>query len=417
MSPAILSLTALVIAIVVSMFAGVNVGFLSMALAVIVGFLGNGMHAEQVAKNFPADLFIILVGVSYLFSLAQVNGTLDRVTKVGLKMVKGNGAVLPFVFFALATVLSAIGPGAIPAIALLAAPAAAVAAEARIPYFLMGVCVMHGAISGTMSPIAPMGIVASKIVQPLVGDISVRLFLNTAAANIVIAVLAYFAFGGLKLIARFKEHPITLADVDEAKWETKQIVTLVGIAVLVIAAVGFKMHIGFTAITIAVCIAWLSKEDDIKAIKSIHWGTLIMVCGVMVLVGLMRTSGGLELIGKAVASFTNPWTAPAVLAFVAGIISIYSSTTGVVMPAFLPMVSSVLDAVGGGNLVGSISLMVLSGNVVDASPLSTLGALILASAPPAEDRERLFKHLMLWGLAMAVVGTAVGWVLYILLGL
>jgi hypothetical protein len=214
MSIAIMSLIALAIAIVVSMFAGVNVGLLSMALAFLVGAFG-GMHAEQIIKAFPSDLFVILMGVSYLFSLAEVNGTISRITRVGLRLVRGNGAVLPVLFFVLATILSAIGPGAIPAIALLAAPAAAVSTRAGISYFLMGVCVMHGAISGTMSPIAPMGIVASKIVQPMVGDVAVRLFLEIFVANIVIAVAAYFIFGGTKLIARFRDQPISVED--EAK--------------------------------------------------------------------------------------------------------------------------------------------------------------------------------------------------------
>jgi Na+/H+ antiporter NhaD/arsenite permease-like protein len=416
MSIAMVSLVALAIAIVVSMFAGVNVGLLSMALAFLVGAF-SGMNAEQLVKAFPSDLFVILMGVSYLFSLAEVNGTIARITRVGLRLVKGNGAVMPVLFFVLATILSAIGPGAIPAIALLAAPAAAVSSRAGISYFLMGVCVMHGAISGTMSPIAPMGVVASKIVQPMVGDVAVRLFLEIFIANIVIAVAAYFAFGGMKLIARFRDQPITIEATEDSKWEPKQIMTVIGIAILVVAAVGFKTHIGFTAITIAICLAWLNKNDDVEALKSVKWGTLLMVCGVMILIGLMSDAGGLKLIGQFVASFTNSWTAPAVLAFIAGLVSIYSSTTGVVLPAFLPMVPTVLDAVGGGNLLGSISLLVLSGNVVDASPLSTLGALVLASAPAAVNKDVLFRQLILWGLAMAVVGTAVGWVLYIFLGL
>ena len=121
---ATLSLIALLIAIVVSMVAGVNVGLLSMGFAFVVGAIG-GMHGEQIVKAFPSDLFVILLGVSYMFSLAEVNGTLERLTGQSTTR-RGNGAVIPFLFFMLGTILSAIGPGAIPAIALLAAPAAAV---------------------------------------------------------------------------------------------------------------------------------------------------------------------------------------------------------------------------------------------------------------------------------------------------
>jgi len=44
---------------------------------------------------------------------------------------------------------------------------------------------------------------------------------------------------------------------------------------------------------------------------------------------------------------------------------------------------------------------------VDVSPLSTLGALCLAAAPPEEDRRALFHKLMAWGWSMALVGAIV----------
>ena len=46
-------------------------------------------------------------------------------------------------------------------------------------------------------------------------------------------------------------------------------------------------------------------------------------------------------------------------------------------------------------------------HLVDVSPLSTLGALCLAAAPPSEDRQRLFRQLMAWGWSMVIVGAIV----------
>ena len=181
---------------------------------------------------------------------------------------------------------------------------------------------MHGAISGTMSPIAPMGVVAAKIVQPMVGNISLRLFLDLFVANIVIAVLAYFFFGGLKLITRFRDNAVDFeAGMEQTEWKAKQIATVIGILCLVVATIIFKLHIGLTAITIGVILAWFDKSDDKKALKTVKWDTLLMVTGVMILIGLMSQTGGLKMIGQGVASFTTPDTAPAVLAFVAGLVS------------------------------------------------------------------------------------------------
>jgi hypothetical protein len=54
-------------------------------------------------------------------------------------------------------------------------------------------------------------------------------------------------------------------------------------------------------------------------------------------------------------------------------------------------------------------------HLVDVSPLSTLGALCIAAAPPAEDRRVLFNRVLAWGLSMAVVGGVVCFVLFGLL--
>jgi hypothetical protein len=47
--------------------------------------------------------------------------------------------------------------------------------------------------------------------------------------------------------------------------------------------------------------------------------------------------------------------------------------------------------------------------MVDVSPLSTLGALCLAALPETVNKARLFRQLLAWGLAMAVVGAGFAW--------
>ena len=61
------------------------------------------------------------------------------------------------------------------------------------------------------------------------------------------------------------------------------------------------------------------------------------------------------------------------------------------------------------------STIIVSGHLVDCSPLSTIGALCIAGAPPGEDRRRLFNQVLAWGLSMVVVGAAVCYVVFGLL--
>jgi hypothetical protein len=101
-----------------------------------------------------------------------------------------------------------------------------------------------------------------------------------------------------------------------------------------------------------------------------------------------------------------------VIAFVTGLVSVYSSTSGVVLPAFLPTVPGLVERLGGGDVLGIASAMNVGGHLVDLSPLSTIGALCLAALPPSVDARKVFNQLLAWGLSMTVVGGVLCWVMF-----
>jgi di/tricarboxylate transporter len=157
----------------------------------------------------------------------------------------------------------------------------------------------------------------------------------------------------------------------------------------------------------------LAKAGDEKeAIKRMPWGVVLMVCGVTVLIGVLEKTQGMSLFTDLLASVSTPGTVSAVVAFATGIVSVYSSTSGVVLPAFLPTVPGLVERLGGGDPMAIASSMVVGGHLVDLSPLSTIGALCIAALPPGADSRQLFNQLLAWGMSMVVVGTAVCWVLF-----
>ena len=90
-----------------------------------------------------------------------------------------------------------------------------------------------------------------------------------------------------------------------------------------------------------------------------------------------------------------------------GILSVYSSTSGVVLPAILPMIPKLMAELGGGDALGVACSAMIAGHLVDSSPLSTIGALCIAAAPITDNRQTLFNQMLAWGLAMAVAGAVV----------
>ncbi len=151
--------------------------------------------------------------------------------------------------------------------------------------------------------------------------------------------------------------------------------------------------------------------DDGEAIKRMPWRVIVMVCGVTVLIALLERAQGIDLLVSLVARFSTKDTVTGVVAFLTGIISVYSSTSGVVLPAFLPMVPGLAEQLGGASPLGIASAMNVGGHLVDVSPLSTIGALCIAGAP-VEDSRNLFNKLLAWGLSMCVVGSLLCWILF-----
>jgi di/tricarboxylate transporter len=134
------------------------------------------------------------------------------------------------------------------------------------------------------------------------------------------------------------------------------------------------------------------------------WDILLMVCGVATLVALVQAHGGTELFSALIARIAGPDTIYGIIAFVTGLISTYSSTSGVVLPVFLPMVPSLASATGATDPL-AIALSINVGSaLVDVSPLSTLGALCVAALSKDEADGRLYFKLLAWGFAMALVG-------------
>jgi len=432
LSVPVISLILLLIAILISCFTPLNVGTLSIGFALLIGYMGNVKIAD-IVKGYPANLLLLLAGTTYLFSIAQVNGTLDKVARYAIRAVRGRAALLPVVLFFLAFALSALGPGQITISALLAPVSMMLAAEVGINPLLMALVVGNGAQAGAMSPLAPPGIISATLLQKqgLTGVGGV-LWLNMLIVHVAVTVLAYFLFGGLKL---WREHTAaqaeTLQKVEVTPFDRAQLATLGGIALLVASALFFKLaplaspslkglpefDIGFGAFLIGALLSLFKAADEGKAIKNMPWNTILMVTGVTVLVNLMSSVGGIDLFAKLIAKMSTAYTVTLVAGFWSGLVSAYASTTGVILPAFLPMATPLLKQLGSTDLLPLVSSIIVCGFVVDLSPLSTTGAVFIANVDPRADKNKLFRNMLIWGLSMSVVGAVVSWLAFTVLRL
>jgi len=165
-----------------------------------------------------------------------------------------------------------------------------------------------------------------------------------------------------------------------------------------------RIDVGLGAFVAAAILTLLRAADEEAAMRCMPWGVILMVSGVTILVEVLGKTGGMELFTGLLAGLSGPAYVTGVIALVTGLISVYSSSSGVVLPAFLPTIPGLVEKLGGGDPLMIAYSINVGAHLVDVSPLSTLGALCLAAAPASEDRNRLFRQLMAWGWSMALVG-------------
>jgi len=373
-----------------------------------------------VAAGFPASLFLILVGVTLFFSQANVNGTLHKIAKHSVKLARGNVGMIPVIFFFLAAGLAGIGAGNIATTALLAPVAMAVAGNMGISGFLMTVVVCCGANSGALSPFAPTGVIANGLLARIgITNQEWPTFYNNFLAEGFVGLTGYFLLGGYKLMSRSAPVKALKADdallAHEGPFTGHQKLTLALIGAMVISVAYFKIDVGMAAIIAAAIMTLARAANEEKAVKAMPWNVILMVSGVTVLISILEKKGGMDLFTTILARFSTQTSVTGVMGFVTGVISVYSSSSGVVLPAFIPTIPGLIQKIGGGNAMAIASSVNVGAHLVDVSPLSTLGALCIANAAASEDRKALFNKLMIWGLSMSVIGAFVCWVFFGLL--
>lgn len=415
MNLAVISVAALAVCVIVSCFLEINVGVLAIAMAWIVGVYIGHIPLNTVIAGFPTPLFLTLTGVTLLFSLAQTNGTLDKIAHHAVHACRGNRGVVPIMFFFLAAALASLGPGNISTAALLAPMAMTTAARANIPLFLMAIMVGNGSNSGSVSPFAPTGIIVNGLMARIgLPGYELQTYLANLLAHAGVAFAGYFLFGGLKLFgsaATVDAAQVLKPTAADKAFSGRQWFTIAIIALLLIGVIFFEVNVGFGAFLGSVILILGRCADDREAIKRMPWRVIIMVTGVTVLISILEKAEGIDLLVSWVARVSTAGTVIPILAFIIGIISVYSSTSGVVLPAFLPMVPGLAKTLGMANALSLANAMVVGGHLVDVSPLSTIGALCIAGAQ-IEDTRALFNKLLAWGLSMAVVGAALCWIFF-----
>lgn len=457
MTPHWISIYALIGMFVLATALPINMGVIAFVGAFLVGTLVAGMNTKAIMGGFPADLFLTLVGITYLFALAQNNGTIDWLVRLAVRAVRGRIAAIPWIMFFIAALLTAVGAVSPAAVAIIAPIALGFAAKYGISPLLMGLMVVHGAQGGGFSPISIYGGITNKIVAKAGLPLNeTATMLASLGVNLSVALLLFFMFGGMKLMRQradasgdmapvrrvahgqggaqvygdaegesFAEERRTAApdadslmDAPASSPATEgsrlyQMATVAGLVALAVLTLFFKQDIGFVSITIGLLLTLMAPNLQKRALGQVSWPEIMLIVGVSTYVGVMEKMGTIDFVGHSVAGLTSPLIAALLLCFVGAVVSAFASSTAV-LGSLIPLAVPFLQGDAGVSAIGFIAAMAVSSTIVDVSPFSTNGALVLANAKGV-DRDVFFRQLMVYGAIVTVVAPVVVWFLFVVL--
>ncbi|MBE6644235.1 MAG: hypothetical protein E7612_02505 [Ruminococcaceae bacterium] len=403
----ILSLVFLVAAIAIGCIMKKNTGVISIGLSLVLARIA-GISDKAVIGYFNNSLFIMLLGIMFLFCIAQNNRTLEILARKAILLCKGKVKLIPIVLFVLGAVISAIGPGLISTTALMAVLAMALSIELSvepISFLLFGAL---GAFAGGLSPITPSGIVAIEVAEKsLITGVAFPIAIWMFIIMLFCAAMLYFFV--------FKWHKYKESDKGSAesaivneKFKLEHIVTLLGIVLVAVLSTLFSMNIGLISFAVAVVILLCGFADEGAAIKAIPWNTLLMITGVGMLISLVTELGGIDLLSDALRLLMGEKTAAAILTVLAGVMSWVSSASGVVMPTLIPTVPTLAAELSGVSSVALVTGICIGANAAAFSPLSSCGGLMLAAysgskVATTEGRNKMFARLFFFSSACILV--------------
>lgn len=396
------SLILLLAAIVIGFWRKANVGILCIGFSMIL-MIAYGLDSKEVIAGFSSSLFIQMVGITYLFSIINGNGTLELLAKKMVALVGKKKHLIPFVMYALGFIICAVGPGAIPSLAIVPVIAIPVAISAGVNPIMTAVIGDLGVMSGRMSPLTPESAVVRELMedQGMKGN-TIPIMIGMIITALVVAALVYVYYKGWKV-----DENVSVSEEKLAKFNTRQWLSLAGLLVLAIGALFFSWNVGLTGFLVGTVLVVLGDAQEKKAIAGIPWNVILMVMGVGILMNIISISGGIDIMVAGLEKVMGPHTAAMIMAIAAGIMSFFSSGLGVVFPTLIPTASGLASGLGV-SAVQLVTVIVIGGTVSGFTPISTTGALIMAGVAQQEDADERFPQNRLFIELFAVSFIALG---------
>ncbi|MDV2440259.1 SLC13 family permease [Acinetobacter gerneri] len=418
----ILILAALAVSIGLGYVTKINIGFFTIIFAYLIGCFGMGLKPAEIIELWPVKIFFIIFAVTLFYNFALANGALEKLAGHLLYKCRKFPQLLPLAVFFASTLIAALGAGFYTVLAFMAPITLLLCKKTNMSMIIGGMAVNYGALAGANFMTSQSGIIFRSLMEN-VGIDSATGFTYATGIFVVTLIIPIIVLGLYTLWNR-NSSAIHIEDIKPEPFDTKQkksifLIVLMMVIVLIfpilnlifsdnalIAFLNSKIDIGFIAIIFALISLLMKLADEKKVMALVPWNTLIMICGVGMLIALGVKLGLITQLSDWLANNVPLWLIAILICLISAVMSVFSSTLGVVTPTLFPIVPAIALASGLNPMVLFICIVV-GAQASAISPFSSGGSLILGSAPDGVDRNVLFNQLLFRAVPIGLVAALI----------
>lgn len=401
---AVICLAAFALSIFLSYRRKLNTGILSMAFAYLIGCFIMNLTVNDVVGFFPVKILFLLFSVCFFYGYAIQNGTLQIIASHIIYRFRNKTKFLPFILYLLAFFMAVLGASA-PAVSSFLAPVCmAISAGTGIHYLIMLVLICLGSGAGSLVPWGQGGLIIRGIVEGsgFSSDavfITAKICLNLFFTGLIALFLVYLLFKG------YLASPCAIQKPEKMNSVQKKTLAVLGI-VLGLVLIPTMLHTLFPSETFrhfsqlfdiqmlsvvgaAVCALLRLGNEKKILVESVPWNTIILVCGVCMLLSVTEYTGIFDSITDILNTSLPQTAIGCILVLLGGFMSFFSGAISVVVPLFLPMVLTI-SADGGHSPVALASALTIGAVMTCTSPFSTAGSFVLSCLPDSNMRDQIF---------------------------
>ncbi|MBZ0362359.1 SLC13 family permease [Acinetobacter baumannii] len=417
-----LMLMALAVSIGLGYKTKINIGFFTIAFAYLIGCFGMGLKPSEVIELWPVKIFFIILSVTLFYNFALANGALEKLASHLLYKCRKFPQFLPLAIFFAATIIAGLGAGFYTVLAFMAPITLLLCKKTNMNMIIGGMAANYGALAGANFMTSQSGIIFRSLMENT--GITSQTAFSYSSGIFVLTLIIPIAVLGIYTLWNRKSNSIVIEDQKPEPFDKKQkqsifliilmmsivlvfpILHLVFPDVKTISFLNSKIDIAFLAIIFSLISLLMKLADEKKVIALVPWGTLIMICGVGMLIALGVKLGIITTLSEWLANNVPVWVIPVLLCLISAIMSVFSSTLGVVAPTLFPIVPALALTSGLNPLVLFICIVVGAQSTA-ISPFSSGGSLIMASAPADIDKTKFFNQLLFKAIPVGVIAALI----------